>query len=498
MKALLKKKIRTKLKNYKVALNTPDLSLPLQLTEPKSVAVAGGGIAGMVAALSLAERGFKVSLFEKASYLGGKVGSWTFESNGHTLRTTHGFHAFFNQYYNLLALMDELGLSSRLREIDDYVVLFDEKRSQRFKGIDPTPVFNILDLRKRGVFNILTLISPFSMPLLQLLRYDPDTSFRRYDKESFRSFARRTLMPHRMRVVFNSFARAFFAEPHKMSMAELMKSFHFYFLSNEGGLIYKSLDDDFEYTFLAPFEVRLRELGVEIHRQTPVNSLEKTEEGFCVNGQDFDYCILATDVKGTRELMKNAKGIAAADFEQLSGLRSTDRYAVYRVWTDRFEQRETPFFVMTDKRRALDSITFFHLLEKESASWSQTNGGGIFELHSYSLPDDLRNDDEIREALLNELYIYFPELKGMRILHEYYQHRDDFPAFHTGEYFKRPQVLTQTPGLYCAGDWVRMRAPLMLMEAACTSARMAANHILSSNGLQEIPLHSVPEKGILA
>ena len=114
------------------------------------------------------------------------------------------------------------------------------------------------------------------------------------------------------------------------------------------------------------------------------------------------------------------------------------------------------------------------------------------------MPDDLRNDDEIREALLNELYIYFPELKGMRIQHEYYQHRDDFPAFHTGEYFKRPQVLTQTPGLYCAGDWVRMRAPLMLMEAACTSARMAANHILSSNGLQEIPLHSVPEKGILA
>ncbi|MBL0913141.1 MAG: amine oxidase, partial [Bacteroidia bacterium] len=53
-------------------------------------------------------------------------------------------------------------------------------------------------------------------------------------------------------------------------------------------------------------------------------------------------------------------------------------------------------------------------------------------------------------------------------------------------------------GLYCAGDWVRMRTPVMLMEAACTSAQLAANAILRQNGLQETALFGVPEKGLLS
>ena len=39
---------------------------------------------------------------------------------------------------------------------------------------------------------------------------------------------------------------------------------------------------------------------------------------------------------------------------------------------------------------------------------------------------DMVNDDEIKQQLMSELYHYFPELKGMKIRHEYFQHRDDF------------------------------------------------------------------------
>jgi hypothetical protein len=55
-----------------------------------------------------------------------------------------------------------------------------------------------------------------------------------------------------MRVIFSTFTRAFFAESQLMSMAEMIKSFQFYFLSNDPGLIYDVLRDDFERTFLAP------------------------------------------------------------------------------------------------------------------------------------------------------------------------------------------------------------------------------------------------------
>ena len=53
-----------------------------------------------------------------------------------------------------------------------------------------------------------------------------------------------------MRLVFNTFARAFFEEPDQISMAQLIKGFHFYFLSNDLGLIYDVLDDDFEFSLL--------------------------------------------------------------------------------------------------------------------------------------------------------------------------------------------------------------------------------------------------------
>lgn len=105
MKAYLKRKIKHKLHNYRVSLNHPDTTLPEQTSTPKKIAVIGGGIAGISATANLAERGMDVTLFEKDHFLGGKIGSWEFESNGETLRAEHGFHAFFRQYYNLRSFL---------------------------------------------------------------------------------------------------------------------------------------------------------------------------------------------------------------------------------------------------------------------------------------------------------------------------------------------------------------------------------------------------------
>jgi len=246
----MKKWIKKRLKNYQVPLNEVDESKPKQLTHKKKVAVIGGGIAGISSAALLSERGFEVELFEKAHFLGGKVGSWEFESNGETLRTEHGFHAFFRQYFNLKAFLEQIGADKHLIPIDDYVLLFENNQKQGFKGLETTPGLNILALKKHGVYGWRTLINPMSMPFLSLLRFNFNKTFKNFDDENFAHFAKRTFMPKKMRLVFNSFARAFFAEPENMSMAELIKGFHFYFLSNDKGLIYDVLDSDFQTSFI--------------------------------------------------------------------------------------------------------------------------------------------------------------------------------------------------------------------------------------------------------
>src|ERR1700760_640722 len=65
------------------------------------VVVIGGGIAGVSAAVVLAEHGVPVTLCEAGGRLGGRLGT-----DPHTLPdgtvqlVDHGFHGFFRQYYN--------------------------------------------------------------------------------------------------------------------------------------------------------------------------------------------------------------------------------------------------------------------------------------------------------------------------------------------------------------------------------------------------------------
>ncbi len=73
---------------------------------PVTAAVVGGGIAGLAAATGLAEKGVRVTLYERGPALGGRLsGRPTVLSDGSTVTMSRGFHAFFRQYYNLRGLL---------------------------------------------------------------------------------------------------------------------------------------------------------------------------------------------------------------------------------------------------------------------------------------------------------------------------------------------------------------------------------------------------------
>ncbi len=477
--------------------------LPPRLGVPRTAAVIGGGIAGISAAALLAERGFSVTIFEANGYLGGKAGGWQASlGDGFTPWVDHGFHGFFRQYFNLRAMMERLGSLSRLVPIDDYLILSRERGSFSFKGVARTPLLNMLSLRKTGLYRIGDMVkNPESRRLLDFLAYDGEKTFERLDGVSFRDFAEAAGLPPSMRIMFYTFSRSFFADADLMSTAELVKSFHFYFLSNDLGLLYDYLDADYETAFLAPARSFLSRNGVRVRLSRPVERLGREGQRLTADGEPFDYVVLAADAKASRRIVESSPFLAKEAPEtrrRFSRLAASQGYGVLRVWLDRPLEREAPPFIATDRLRFLDSITANHRVDPASAAWARSSGGSVLELHSYALPRDLRGPEEAREGLLSEMREYLPELRGSRVLHEHLQIRDDFTAFHTGMHRDRPRVETEVPNLFAAGDWVRLPTPAMLMEAACTSAVLAANAVCQQEGIRREPVWSVPLKGLLA
>jgi isorenieratene synthase len=500
---VFQKLIKKKLGGYSHQLNRIDTTLDLNLKKSKNVAVIGGGLAGMSAAAYLAPRGFRVDVFEKDTFIGGKIGSWPVRfDDGYETNVEHGFHGFFLQYYNLRQLMDKIGASKYFIPLSDYLIKTLDQGEYSFKNIQTTPIYNLISMARHGIYKLSDMMSwKRASNMLPFLRYERERTFGKYDNISFQDFIDTVNLPRELQLIFITFSRAFFAEPKYMSMAELMKSFHYYFLSNDLGIIYDVLDDDFEKTLWTPFRNHLQKHDHSINTGTAIDSIGYKDEKFDVSGTMYDYLIIASDVKNTPKIINDSEGLQKANpdfFQQLKDVKTSQQYAVLRVWIDKNVDGELPFFIFTDALKVLDSVTIYHQMEKTSTEWVKDNGGGIFELHSYAVPDDLKSGEEVKKHLLYEFEKYFPEIRGYKIQYEYFQFRDDFTAFHTNLYKNRPEYKTPIPNLYLAGDWVKLPSPAMLMEAATTSALYVANDIFQKEHLSEEPIFSVPLKGIFA
>jgi carotenoid phi-ring synthase / carotenoid chi-ring synthase len=314
---------------------------------------------------------------------------------------------------------------------------------------------------------------------------------------SFGDFNRLAQVPPRLKMAFNTFARAFFADEDKLSLAELIKSFHFYFLGQDGGLVYDYPTHDYEPQFLAPIRAELAKHHAVVATSTPVHTFEKTVDGFVVNGAHFDHVVMAADVVGARQILAQGKGLPSDLTKTFDALKPGQRYAVLRLWLDKDVRADLPPFVIVDRVKVLDALTAYHRVEAESAADFAQHGEAIIELHCYAAPEGM-TEEELRSTLLQEMVAFFPELADFSIAHEVWQCKRDFTAFHVGQWKGRPGVETGVDGLVCAGDWVKLPFAAMLLEGACVSGYAAANVLLRAAGLQEEPLVSVPLKGLLA
>ena len=497
------------------------------------IVVVGGGIAGISAAVGLAERGVRVTLIEAESSLGGRVRSWPVDvptpgadaSGAPDDRATmsRGFHAFFRQYYNLRALLRRVDPSLEcLRPVADYPLRHADGTQDSFTQIATRPPLNFLSFVARSPsFGLRDLTRVDADRALDLLDVDFPATYSRYDGVSAADALDALRFPERMRsLALEVFARSFFADPRDFSAGELVAMFHMYFLGSGEGLLFDVSRDDFDTTMWRPLRSYLEGLGAHAVTGCRVESIERDGEGFRVSagaaaaGADdasrgrIDFAIDRDDAHGSLRadavviatsrdvLQRLVDGTDLGDEAWRASVLTGEmapRFIVQRLWFDRPVAAGSAPFVGTAAYGHLDNVSLVHDLEDGAAQWAKRCGGSVVELHAYAVPNDV-TDDEVLADLRHQLDRLHPELTGCEPVHEEVLVEADCPLAGTDEWAARPGVVTPQPKLVLAGDGVRCELPVALMERAATTGFQAANALLRHWGLPGHELWSVPTR----
>ncbi|WP_225850355.1 FAD-dependent oxidoreductase [Streptomyces sp. HPF1205] len=471
---------------------------------PPHAVVVGGGIAGLAAATALAERGVRVTVYERGSSLGGRLAGWpTRLADGSTVTMSRGFHAFFRQYYNLRALLRRCDPAlSRLTALPDYPLRHAAGARDSFRHVPRTPPFSALGfVALSPSFRLRDLARMNARAALPLLDVRVPQVYEQLDGTSAHDFLEAIGFPAAARhLAFEVFSRSFFADPGTLSAAEMALMFHIYFLGSAEGLLFDVPAEPFPRALWDPLAAYLARRGARVATSTAVESVTALPGGgFTVAAggteEPCDAVVLAADPGALRALVGACASLGDAPWrERIARLRTAPPFLVSRLWLDRPVRGDRPGFLGTAGHGPLDNVSVLHRWEGEAARWAARTGGSVLELHAYALPGDTDRERWHKE-LLDQLHRVYPETRAARVVDARHEWRADCPLFPVGGYGDRPAVRTPTPGLVVAGDTVRTNLPVALMERAATSGFLAANALLERWRLRGHPLWTVPDGG---
>ncbi|MCT7659322.1 FAD-dependent oxidoreductase [Mycobacterium deserti] len=484
-----------------------DPLLPRDVGAGAEAIVVGGGIAGISAAVVLAERGVTVTVLESSDHLGGRLGAWPERlPDGTEQYVEHGFHAFFRHYYTWRSILRRVDPElSFLRPVPSYPVISATFPAEDLSGLPAAPPLNLIALALRSKSlsrRDFTNADPDAGRAL--LAYDRATTTAELDGIDAATFLDRLGMSERTRaMLFEAFARSFFCNQGELSAAELVAMFHYYFLGNPEGIGFDVPRTDHATAIWNPLREHLLRNHADIRTGTRVTTIEPNGQAWLVRTDAGDlvsrHVVLAVDPGALRALLAASPTTADAApllAQRCESLSVAPPFAVSRLWFDRDVLPErAPFSAVTGQPN-LDSVAVYSRLEQPSAQWATATGGAIVELHSYSC--GLDTADAAAKAMREELATLWPETADAVVLHRHDRLEATAPAFPPRSAGTRPGVRSDARGLRVAGDFVELPYLAGLMERSSMSGVLAANDVLAELGAAAEPITGVPQRGLLA
>jgi squalene-associated FAD-dependent desaturase len=448
-------------------------------THPPTVAIAGGGLAGLAAGCALAEAGFRVTLFERRPYLGGRASSYQHPGTGEIVDNCQ--HVLLGCCTNLLDFYRRAGVQDKIRWYEKLTFLEPGGRASVIApSALPAPLHTALAFLqadclsfrdKMAISHAMAALAPSIPPdrgesFLDWLKQHGQTAqaIERFWKTILVSALNEDLdqvsVPYAAQVVRESFL--------KSAEAGLM------------GIPTVPLTDLYSQT-----GDYIRARGGEIQFRAGVESFraEASKVSVTTNGQEqkFDYAVLAVPFDVLGRILPDTP--SAAPLAAALGQFSTSPITGIHLWFDR-QISSLDHAVLLD--RTIQWM--FHksrLVDARNNEIRENGRGSYVELVvscSRSLVE--KSKSEIVEMAVKEAEEFFPDACEAKLVkstvikevHATYSPRPGIDQY-------RPEPETAWPRVFLAGDWTATGWPAT-MEGAVRSGYLAAEALARFAGIK--------------
>jgi uncharacterized protein with NAD-binding domain and iron-sulfur cluster len=494
-----------------------------------TVAVLGGGVAGLSAAHELAERGFAVTVYEQRDAPGGKARSIPYAGSGAGGRADlpgeHGFR-FFPGFYRHLP--DTMGrIPSGSKTVRDHLVGATRILFAQTGG--PNEIIAPAHLPESAEdFAVLVRFlreaaTQVGVPpqeyavlverLLTLLTSCDERREQQWDRQSWWEFTgaerrsaafQRFLADGLTRTLVAARGREMSARTGGLVLVQLLQD-----LTRAGGRADRVLDAPTSEVWIDPWVEHLAARGVELRLSEPVEALHLAGgrlSGATVAGRavQADHYVAALPVEVMRQLASPALRAAEPRLNGLDRLVTRWMNGVL-FYLDRDVPLVNGHAIYVDSEWSLTSISqkqFWPGVDLAQRGDGRTRGILSVDVSEWQRPGprtgkvaQLCSREEIFDEVWGQLEDHLDgALGGVTVVDRVLDPAIVFPnptaaanlepllVNTAGSWADRPEAATRIPNLWLASDYVRTHTDLATMEAANEAARRAVNGILEATG----------------
>lgn len=438
-----------------------------------TVAVIGGGLAGLAAGCALADSGCRITLFERRPYLGGRASSYQHPGTGEVVDNCQ--HVLLGCCTNLIQFYKTLGVENKIRWFDALNFIEPGGRISVLKpSWLPAPLHSALAFLgadwlnlsdKMSIASAMAVLAPATLndngeSFLEWLRRHGQTqqAVDRFWKTVLISALNEDLdrvsVPYAAQVIRESFLKS--ADAGRMGVPTVPLTE----LYNVAGNYIKAH-------------------GGEVRLRASVESLAPENEGATlVSGGEalrFDYVVSAIPFDGLSRVLPPTA--AAEPLQQNLKQFETSPITGIHLWFDR-QITDLEHAVLLDR-----TIQWMFHKSKLLEHRSPDNGSYVELVVSASKTLVEKSRAEIVELALREVREFFPGAAEANLIkstvikevHATYSARPGADLF-------RPKAETVWPRIFLAGDWTATGWPAT-MEGAVRSGYLAAEALARAAGL---------------